>query len=218
MFITFEGIDASGKTTNVAILADHLRSRGYKVITTREPGGNPIGDKIRELLLSTSRETMKMDKLTELLLFLASRNEHVQKQVIPHLKAGYVVICDRFHDSTYAYQGYARGMLEDLNRLGSYVNGNITPDITLFFTLPFEESVRRLELRREKQDRLDLEEQDFRRKVYDGYQMRLGRWPNSDHYKETFNRKVVQIDALPEPEVVSASIKAWANTVFENLN
>lgn len=212
-FITFEGIDASGKTTNIPILAEHLRERGYKVVTTREPGGSHIGPKVRDILLHGGA----MDKVTELLLFLAERNEHVQKFIRPHLAAGHIVICDRFHDSTWAYQGFGRGMTAELDKLGYFVHGGLVPDHTLFFNLPFEESVRRLALRSDKQDRLDQEEESFRRKVYEGYQARLFSF-ESKYLGYNTTRKIHQIDALPEPDVVSASVKAWANTVFENLN
>jgi dTMP kinase len=219
-FITFEGIDASGKTTNVPILADHLRERGYKVITTREPGGGAIGPQIRDILLHGE----KIDDVTELLLFLADRNEHVKKLIQPHLDAGYIVISDRFYDSTWAYQGMARGMISHLEALGEYVSAGLIPDYTLFFNLPFEESVRRLALRKGQQDRLDTEEESFRRKVYDGYQTRLGAIVVADEKliisdgRARHVRNVHQINALPEPETVTQSVKAWANTVFENLN
>lgn len=215
-FITFEGVDCSGKTTNITILANHLRERGYKVVTTREPGGTRVGDKIRNILLEQV-ELDAMDPTTELLLFLAARNEHIKKIVLPHIEKGYIVLCDRFYDSTFAYQGYGRGMLSQLQMLGEYVNGGILPDHTLFFNLPFEESVRRLALRSEKQDRLDLEEETFRRKVYEGYQARLGTPSPADGIFHYVVRKIHHINALPEPDEVSASVKAWANAVFENL-
>lgn len=210
-FITVEGVDGSGKTTNVAVLAEHLRSRGYKVLTTREPGGTPVGEKIRDILLHN-----KMHSITELMIFLAARNEHVKKKVIPHIQQGYIVICDRFHDSTWAYQGYARGMMGHLDALGPYVCGNIVPDITLFFDMPFEESTRRLKLRTDKSDRFDQEVEAFRRRVYAGYQIRLGQAETEP--RESEGRVIHRINALPEPEVVAESVRAWANANFENLN
>jgi dTMP kinase len=211
MFISIEGVDGSGKTTNVAILAEHLRSRGYKVLTTREPGGNVVGEKIRDILLHE-----KMDPVTELMLFLASRNEHMQKKILPHLEQGYIVLCDRFHDSTWAYQGYGRGMNLELQNLGKYVYGGRMPHITLFFDIPFEESTRRLKLRSEKQDRFDQEEETFRRKVYDCYQDRLVN--NFNMADDEPYREIHRINALPEPDVVADSVRAWANANFENLN
>jgi dTMP kinase len=214
-FITFEGADASGKTSNIPLLADHLRERGYKVVTTREPGGNPVGDKIRDVLLDNSLS--KMDSVTELLLFIAARNENVTKFVRPHLDAGYIVLCDRFHDSTYAYQGYARGMLGQLVALGEYVNGGIMPDYTLFFDLPLEQSMRRLALRSGKQDRLDLEEEDFRQKVYRGYQTRFDEVKEEGRRGES-NRSIHRIDASAKLEQVTDQVTAWANGVFANLS
>lgn len=211
-FITFEGVDCAGKTTNVPILAEHLRERGYTVVTTHEPGGSHIGKKVRDILLHGE----KMDAVTELLLFLAERNEHVKTFIRPNLESGHVVICDRFHDSTYAYQGFARGMLSHLKNLKDYVSGGLIPDYTLFFNLPFEESARRLALRSGKQDRLDLEVEEFRRKVYDGYQARFD-FVEGSFFGKT-NRKIVRINALPEPLEVQQSVMRWANSVFENLN
>jgi dTMP kinase len=209
-FITVEGIDGSGKTTNIVILAEHLRSRGYKVITTREPGGTDVAEKIRDMLLHD-----KMHPVTELMVFLAARNEHVQKKVIPHLEQGYIVLCDRFLDSTWAYQGFARGMLTELQSFGAYVYGNLMPDITLFFDMPFEEAARRLKLRTDKSDRFDQEVEAFHRRVYQGYQSRLGGGRPQGH--EVEGRVIHRINALPEQEVVADSVRAWANANFENL-
>jgi dTMP kinase len=209
-FITIEGVDGSGKTTNIGILAEHLRSRGYKVITTREPGGSDVAEKIRDMLLHD-----KMDAVTELMLFLAARNEHVQKKVIPHLEQGYIVLSDRFHDSTWAYQGYGRGMSDELEEFGKFVYGGLLPDITLFFDMPFEEATRRLKLRTDKSDRFDQEVEAFRRRVYEGYQKRLGGTRPQDHV--VGGRIIHRINALPEPEVVADSVCAWANANFENL-
>lgn len=212
-FIAFEGVDAAGKTTNIKVLAEHLRERGYDVLMTREPGGTPLAEQLRDIILHES-----MDGVTELLLFLAGRRHHVQTVILPAVQAGKIVLCDRFYDSTYAYQGYGRGLLKEIEALEAFVKGGTIPHYTLFFDLPFEESMRRLALRTDKQDRLDKEEEAFRRRMYDGYQIRLDGRSDASHFDRTFVRKVVNIDALPEPDVVADTVKRWANTVFENLN
>jgi dTMP kinase len=204
-FLTLEGVDASGKSTNIQPLAEHLRSRGYKVHVTREPGGSPAAEAIRGVLLN---KDLEMSDATELLLFLAARRDHVEKVIKPYLEKGYVVISDRFSDTMYAYQGHARGLSEMMLSLEQTLGGEIEPDYTLFFDIPFEESCRRLAARTEKQDRMDLQASDFRRRCFDGYQIR---------FKENQHR-MHRIDALPNPKVVKEKVLAWANAVFENLN
>ena len=209
-FLTVEGIDGSGKTTNIQVLVKAFEQLGHKVFVSREPGGTDVGDEVRRILL----DGFEMHDVTELLLFLASRNENVQKNILPHLEDGWIVICDRFHDSTFAYQGHGRGMLKDLEKLGEYVNGHIKPDYTLFFDIPYEESIRRLGLRVNKQDRLDLESDKFRRLVYNGYQERLGALHRNGEPHFQFNRNIHRIDALPAPEQVAQQVIAWVNTNF----
>lgn len=202
-FITFEGCDGSGKTSNIEVLAEHLRNRGYKVITTREPGGTPVAEKIRDIILQNHLEPR-----AELLLFAAARIEHVEKKIREHVARGYIVISDRFHDSTYAYQAGGRRMPKemvlDMERLAL---GDFKPNYTLFFDIPLEESKRRLALR-EKSDRFDEASEQFRERVYNAYQERYAQNPDRMH----------RIDALPELAEVSAQVIAWANIHFENLN
>lgn len=132
-FITFEGTDFSGKSTQAELLCDYLKQRGYPVLMTREPGGTAIGEDIRRLVLHTER----LDGLTETLLMFAARREHIIHQIDPALAAGTWVICDRFTDSTYAYQGGGRGVEQDIiTQLAHWVQDTLTPDITFYLNSP----------------------------------------------------------------------------------
>lgn len=129
MFIAFEGIEGSGKTTHVNLLSDYLREKGHEVVTTREPGGTPVGEALRSVLL---RKDLHVLPLTELLVFLASRAQHVEEVIRPALDKGSIVLCDRFIDASFAYQGYGRGIdlgiIETLNRL---VTKGVRPNLTI---------------------------------------------------------------------------------------
>jgi len=226
-FITLEGPDCSGKSSNVPVLAEAIRSLGYEVVITREPGGTELAEKIRNLILHN-----EMDGTTEIMLFLAARRHHVQTKILPALKEGKFVISDRFYDSTYAYQGHARGLSKDLDDLHEFVSGGIIPDYTLFFDLSFEESVKRLALRTDKQDRLDKEEENFRRLVHEGYQKRLKPYhadtivstiPEADLHDamtvsndKTF-RFIYTVDANCTPEKVADQVKGWVYFTFPQV-
>ncbi|MEA3344790.1 MAG: dTMP kinase [Chloroflexota bacterium] len=175
LFVTFEGTTGSGKTTQLHLLAEYLMERGYDVLTTREPGGTVIGDSIRDLLLTPQHS--KMLPLTEVLLFSASRAQLVSQVIRPHLEKGGVVLCDRYADSTLAYQGYGHGLdLAFLRRITTQATGGLVPDLTLFLDLPVERGLKRrlpgphgqLPLWGEV-DRLDMQVQDFHRRVRQGY-------------------------------------------------
>ena len=171
LFITFEGIEGSGKTSRLRALAEHLRNRNVPVTVTHEPGGCPLADGIRALLLAPDQPPMA-DR-AELLLYLAARAQHVREVVRPALERGDVVLCDRFHDSTLAYQGYARGLDIALIRQINQFAAGIVPDATFLLDLPAEEGLRRSH-RRDRlnghaSDRLEREHLDFHRKVRDGF-------------------------------------------------
>ena len=137
LFITFEGVEGSGKTTQVELLADRLRQAGYPVITTREPGGTPISDRIRAVVLDQSR--VEIHPHTEALLMCAARAQLVNELIRPSLARGHVVICDRYSDSTFAYQGFARGQdLATLRALNDFATGGLVPHLTLLLDLPAE--------------------------------------------------------------------------------
>ena len=169
MFITFEGLDFCGKSTQVEKIKEKLESFGKKVILIREPGGTQISEKVREILLDKNNSEMHIE--AELLLFSASRAQLVRQKIIPLLKEGYFVISDRFHDSSIAYQGYGRGIdLDSVKAIQKFAIGAAIPNITFFIDLPLSE----IDKRREKfgatnLDRIELSENDFYNNVRNGY-------------------------------------------------
>jgi dTMP kinase len=169
-FITFEGIDGSGKSTQLRMLASELRLRGREVVTTREPGGTPLGKRVRKVVLDAEEQ---VDPLAELLLYAADRAQHVRRLVRPALESGHFVLSDRYADATVAYQGAGRGFPEELvAEVVALATGGLMPDLTLIFDLTVEESRRRAEqrsLKGDKQDRLDAEDAAFHTRVRDAY-------------------------------------------------
>lgn len=157
LFITLEGPEGAGKSTNREYLAARLREQGIDVLLTREPGGTPLAERVRELLLAPSDETMASD--TELLLVFAARAQHLVQVIVPALERGAVVLCDRFTDATYAYQGGGRGLdVARIAQLEDFVQGALRPDLTLVFDLPVEVGLARAAAR----GRLDRFEQEGR--------------------------------------------------------
>jgi dTMP kinase len=165
-FISFEGIEGSGKSTQAKRLAGYFRSKGQKVIQTAEPGGTNIGQKIREILLEPENH---MEPITELLLYYASRAQHVREVIYPAILDDTIVITDRFSDSTIAYQGYARGIdLKLLSRLNEIVNPDLKPFLTLMLDLDVEEGLKR-NRKASKEDRFELETVEFHNRVRKGF-------------------------------------------------
>ena len=168
MFITLEGPEGAGKTTQLRALADFLRGCGYDVVTTREPGGTAIGDQIRHVLHDTANVTMS--PTAEVLLYAASRAQLVAEVIQPALAAGRVVLCDRYADSTMAYQGYGRGLDRDaLAALTAVATGGLRPDLTLLLDLDVARGLARRRDEGEEMNRLDLETIEFHRRVRAGY-------------------------------------------------
>lgn len=168
MFITLEGPDGSGKTSQINPLAEFLRQKGYAVFTTREPGGTPIGDQIRTVLMNLENTTMH--PRTEALLFCASRAQLVEEVIRPHLAKGEIVICDRYTDSTLAYQGYGHGRdLGQLRLLLDYTTGGLSPDLTLLLDIETEQGLRRRQTAGGEWNRLDAYEIELHRRVRNGY-------------------------------------------------
>jgi len=175
LFITLEGPEGAGKTTNRAFLAERLRAAGREVLLTREPGGTPLAERIRELLLTPSDEAMCSD--TELLLMFAARAQHLDQVIRPALVAGKTVLCDRFTDATYAYQGGGRGLGEErIAVLENFVQGALRPDLTLVFDLPVEVGLARAAARGQL-DRFEREGSDFFEAVRQAYLRRAARDP-----------------------------------------
>lgn len=165
-FISFEGIEGSGKSTQVKLLGEYLVSKGHKVITTVEPGGTRIGTKIRNLLLEPQNH---MDPLTELILYYASRAQHVREVIYPAILKNTVVITDRFTDSTVAYQGYARGLdLSIIRALDEIVVPDLKPFLTFLLDLDVEEGLRR-NRSAQKEDRFEMETLEFHTRVRKGF-------------------------------------------------
>lgn len=164
-FITFEGPEGSGKTTIMQAVADKLQ-QDYKMVMTREPGGVKTGEKIRELLLDGDA----MDERTEALLFAASRREHLVGKVMPALENGNIVLCDRYIDSSLAYQGYARGIgISEVKSINEFAIDNMYPDVTIYLDVSVEVGRQRIVENQRVQNRLDLESVNFHEKVVEGY-------------------------------------------------
>ena len=167
LFITFEGIDGCGKTTQIELLNTFLEENGFPVTLTREPGGCTIAEEIREILLSTNSD---IGDRGELLLYLAARSEHVRQVIKPALLDKKIVISDRFYDATFAYQGYGRGLdIEKMGEINLYAIEGTVPDITFLLDISVEESLSRREKRGGNPDRIEANSIDFFNKVRDGY-------------------------------------------------
>ena len=166
-FITLEGPEGSGKTTNRTFIAEHLEQQGHQVVLTREPGGTELAEKIRELLLAEHSEPVAVD--TELLLMFAARAQHIQQLIRPALAAGKIVLCDRFTDATYANQGGGHGFDEQrIVVLENFVQGDLRPDLKLLFDLPVNEGMARAK-QRGRLDRFEQEQQTFFEAVRQNY-------------------------------------------------
>ena len=170
-----EGPEGAGKSTNREFIAEHLRERGIDVLLTREPGGTPLAERIRELLLAPSDEPMASD--TELLLVFAARAQHLDQVILPALARGAVVLCDRFTDATYAYQGGGRGLaMQRIEQLENFVQGELRPDLTLIFDLPVEIGLSRAAARG-RLDRFEQEGLGFFEAVRNAYLQRARQAP-----------------------------------------
>lgn len=168
MFITLEGPDGSGKTTVSKIVAKKLEDENYKVLLTREPGGIDIAEQIRHIILDTKNTAM--EARTEALLYAAARRQHLVEKVKPALEQGYIVLCDRFVDSSLVYQGVGRKIgIEEVYQMNLFAIEDIMPTKTIFFDLPYEIGLARINEGPRVADRLDLETNDFHKDVYDGY-------------------------------------------------
>ena len=169
MFITFEGLDSSGKSTQAKLLAEELKEEGKQVVFLREPGGTGISEKIRAILLD--RDHLEMDQLAELFLFSAARTQLVTEVIQPALSAGMIVLCDRFHDSTTAYQGYGRGLdLDAVKRINTVATKGLLPDVTFILDIPTSEIQRRRSRAKLDVDRMESSGLEFYEKVRKGYQ------------------------------------------------
>jgi len=195
LFITFEGGEGSGKTTQALRLSHMLTADGYDVLHTREPGGTSVAERLRDVLLHHSDEAIAPE--TEALLILAARRQHVDQIIRPALSRGTVVICDRFSDSTLAYQGYGRGLdLTVLRRINGWVTGGLTPHLTLFFDIPVALGLQRRHGHTGGQNRLDHETHRFHSKVRAGFRALAEREP----------RRIKVVDARQSVDSVSTVV------------
>lgn len=200
VLITFEGVEGSGKTTQLRRLGTLLRQDGYRVVETREPGGTAIAERIREVLLGTPAKQEALEVMMpacEAHLILAARSQHVAHVIEPALQAGSIVLCDRFSDSTFAYQGYGRGMnLDHLREMNRLATGGLVPDLTLLFEIPVAMGLARRRKFDLEQNRLDRETRDFHEKIRRGFLTIAAREP----------KRVKKIDAVPHPETVATDV------------
>ena len=191
-FITFEGIDGAGKSSHIEALAAWLRARGLQVLVTREPGGTPLAETVRELVLH-----QPMDSLTEVLLVFAARRDHLQTVIEPALAEGGVVLCDRFTDASFAYQGGGRGFdLATLDSLETWVQAGRQPDLTLWFEVPAAVAAERRGAVRQP-DRFEVQNLAFFERVIAGYERRCQAEP----------QRFVRVDALPARDAVWRQIE-----------
>ncbi len=191
LFITFEGPEGSGKTSVINGIKDYLDALNIDYITTREPGGIKIAENIRNIILD--KENTMMDPRAEALLFAASRSQHYYEKVEPALNSGKVVLCDRFIDSSLAYQGYARGLgIDEVYDINKFAIGNAMPDVTLFIDVPPKVGLDRVFNNTRKVDRLDLEKIDFHELVYKGYK----------EVQKRFPKRFIDIDGTNDKETV----------------
>ena len=195
IFITIEGPDGSGKTTALQQVVPRLQQEmNRKVVATREPGGSPIAEKIRSLILDPSHTDM--DSRTEALLYAASRRQHLIEKVLPVLESGDVIFCDRFVDSSIAYQGYARGIGEDgIREINQFATEGLEPDVTLYIDVPAEVGIQRIHANLDEREynRLDQEKLDFHEKVRAGYQ----------HLAQANPERIVVVDGTMSRESVA---------------
>lgn len=198
IFITIEGPEGSGKTTIIQMLAENLQKEGYEVVATREPGGIEIAEQIRKVILDP--ENTAMDPRTEALLYAAARRQHLAEKVKPALEDGKIVLCDRFVDSSLAYQGYARGLgIDEVYSINEFAIENMMPQRTLYFDIAPEVGLERINKNKGREvNRLDMEKLEFHQKVREGYMI----------LAERFKDRIVKVDASKELEAVYEQAEA----------
>lgn len=192
LFITFEGNDGSGKSSVIETIKNELEKRGFDVLCSREPGGSKIAEKIRDVILDI--DNLGMDPKTEALLYAASRREHITKTIIPALEAGKIILCDRFLDSSLAYQGFARGIgIDEVYEMNRFATDDILPDLTILVNVKPEIGMERIKNNhRGELDRLEVEKMEFHQKVYQGFNL----------VKQKFSNRIVTINGEQSRENV----------------
>lgn len=181
IFITIEGPDGAGKSTQVENIKSYFENAGREVVVSREPGGTPISEKLRNIVLDNGNA--EMDDITEMFVYAAARAQHVSEKISPALDKGSVVVCDRFVDSSIAYQGYGRNLGDQVAEVNRYATGGLEPDVTFFMDLDPE--IGRSRIGKDVRDRLEQQKLDFHYRVYEGYKAICEKYPE----------RVVRIDA-----------------------
>ena len=200
-FISFEGVDGSGKSTQISKLKEYLEASGYEVVLSREPGGTDIGEQIRSVILDPNNQGMTA--VTEALLYAASRAQHVHDVIAPAVEAGKVVICDRFVDSSIAYQQYGRKLGECVRIINGYAIDGCMPDLT--FLLKVKPDVGGTRIGSREKDRIELENKSFHEAVYQGY----------ESLQEEFSERIVGIDAARSVDEIFAEIKEYMDRLLK---
>ncbi|KIY23413.1 MULTISPECIES: dTMP kinase [Mesobacillus] len=206
IFISVEGPDGSGKTTIIQMLKEKLEKEGYEIVATREPGGIEIAEQIRQVILDP--ENTAMDPRTEALLYAAARRQHLTEKVKPALEKGKIVLCDRFVDSSLAYQGYARGLgIDEVYTINQFAIESMMPKLTLYFDVAPEIGLERISKNKGREvNRLDLEKLEFHQMVRQGYQL----------LAERFSDRIVTIDASKQLEAVYHQAEAKINELLNS--
>ena len=204
LFITFEGPDGSGKTTQILELKKFLQEKGYEAVLTREPGGTAIGEKLREIVLD--KNNVEMDYMTEALIYAAARSQHVAQVIKPALEKGIMVICDRFMDSSIVYQGYGRKLGDSVRIINEFAVSGCFPDIT--FLLKVDPSIGKGRIKEEEQDRLELEKIDYHTAVFNAYMDLEAKYPE----------RIIGIDGEKSIEEIRREIQGHIVRILENAN
>jgi dTMP kinase len=202
MFITFEGVEGCGKTTQIAFLESYLKNKGHQVVRTREPGGTALGEALRKILL---HQDLHVLPFSELLVLMAVRTQHMEELIMPALNEGKIVLCDRFMDASYAYQGYGRGIdLGIIQTLNRYVTKGITPNLTFLLDCPADTGLKRKRAQDSPSDRFEDEALSFHEKIRQGY-LNLAR----------NDQRFFVIDAKQDMKTIEAVIKEKVDKLLE---
>lgn len=193
IFITLEGPDGSGKSTQVENIKEFFTKAGRDVVVSREPGGTPISEKLRGIVLDADHS--EMDDVTEMFIYAAARAQHVAEKIKPALESGAVVVCDRFVDSSIAYQGYGRGLGDQVEEVNRYAISGLEPNVTFFMDLDPE--IGRSRIGKDVRDRLEQQKMDFHYRVYEGYKALAAKYPE----------RIMRIDAAKTIDEIKAEIE-----------
>ena len=193
IFITLEGPDGSGKSTQVENIKEFFTKAGRDVVVSREPGGTPISEKLRGIVLDEDHS--EMDDVTEMFIYAAARAQHVAEKIKPALESGAVVVCDRFVDSSIAYQGYGRGLGDQVEEVNRYATSGLEPNVTFFMDLDPE--IGRSRIGKDVRDRLEQQKMDFHYRVYEGYKALAAKYPE----------RIMRIDAAKTIDEIKAEIE-----------